>query len=113
MRHNAEPEAVDILLEVERLDWLAEHVDDKNYSRSAAAAVLCGGYQRRSPALPGKECIRIQRQEGTIVSCLALPASTCVRCSPEEYVPGSLVGGHLLQQVSLARAVPGAGGCTP
>ncbi len=44
MRHNAEPEAVDILLEVERLDWLAEHVDDKNYNRSVAFAALSGGY---------------------------------------------------------------------
>ena len=79
MRHNAEPEAVDILLEVERLDWLAEHVDDKNYSRSAAAAVLCGGYQQRPPATPGRVCVRpMIREYCRSVSCFALPASTCI-----------------------------------
>mmetsp|Transcript_11472 Transcript_11472/g.20271 ORF Transcript_11472/g.20271 Transcript_11472/m.20271 type:complete len:903 (-) Transcript_11472:384-3092(-) len=42
MTHNAEPEAVDLLLEVERLDMLAQHVDDKNYSRTCVYLVsLC------------------------------------------------------------------------
>eukprot|EP00891_Asterochloris_glomerata_P006079 jgi/Astpho2/6079/e_gw1.00084.7.1_t len=44
MRHNAEPEAVDILLEVERLDWLAEHVDDKNYNRTCLYLTSCCSY---------------------------------------------------------------------
>ncbi|KAL2937872.1 26S proteasome non-ATPase regulatory subunit 2-like protein A [Bienertia sinuspersici] len=34
MQHNAEPEAVDLLMEVEDLDMLAEHVDEKNYRRT-------------------------------------------------------------------------------
>jgi hypothetical protein len=33
MSHNAEPEAVDLLLEVERLDMLEGLCDDKNYGR--------------------------------------------------------------------------------
>lgn len=33
MSHNAEPEAVDLLLEVERLDMLEALCDDKNYGR--------------------------------------------------------------------------------
>lgn len=33
MTHNAEPEAVDLLLEVERLDLLEALCDDKNYGR--------------------------------------------------------------------------------
>ena len=79
MRHNAEPEAVDMLLEVERLDWLAEHVDDKNYSRSVAVAVMCGGYRQCSPALPGRLCIgpmtgRIAGQSLALL-CLQAPAS--------------------------------------
>ncbi|CAO2814489.1 unnamed protein product [Amaranthus hypochondriacus] len=34
MKHNAEPEAVDLLMEVEDLDLLQEHVDEKNYKRT-------------------------------------------------------------------------------
>ncbi|KAF6153766.1 hypothetical protein GIB67_000999 [Kingdonia uniflora] len=33
MKHNAEPEAVDLLMEVEDLDLLVEHVDSTNYKR--------------------------------------------------------------------------------
>lgn len=36
----AEPEAVDLLLEVERLEWLVPHVDAKNYARCAAEPCL-------------------------------------------------------------------------
>lgn len=36
MTHHAEPEAVDLLLEVEALDKLAAHVDAGNYGRTAA-----------------------------------------------------------------------------
>ncbi|ONK56006.1 uncharacterized protein A4U43_C10F3170 [Asparagus officinalis] len=34
MKHNAEPEAVDLLMEVEDLDLLVEHVDKTNYKRT-------------------------------------------------------------------------------
>lgn len=47
MKHNAEPEAVDLLMEVEDLDLLVEHVDKANYKRtclylSGAAKYLPG-----------------------------------------------------------------------
>ncbi|XP_073526575.1 uncharacterized protein [Phyllobates terribilis] len=47
MKHNAEPEAVDLLMEVEDLDLLVEHVDKTNYKRTclyltAAARYLPG-----------------------------------------------------------------------
>jgi 26S proteasome regulatory subunit N1 len=44
MTHNAEPEAVDLLLEVERLDDLIQHVEDKNYSRTCLYLVSCCSY---------------------------------------------------------------------
>lgn len=44
MTHNTEPEAVDMLLEVERLDLLPAHVDDKNYSRTCMYLVSCCHY---------------------------------------------------------------------
>lgn len=44
MSHNAEPDAVDLLLEVEKLDWLAQYVDDKNYSRTCLYLVSCCAY---------------------------------------------------------------------
>ncbi|XP_062116223.1 26S proteasome non-ATPase regulatory subunit 2 homolog A-like [Humulus lupulus] len=34
MKHNAEPEAVDLLLEVKDLDLLIEHVDKTNFKRT-------------------------------------------------------------------------------
>uniref|UniRef100_A0A0E0QPU6 26S proteasome non-ATPase regulatory subunit 2 homolog n=1 Tax=Oryza rufipogon TaxID=4529 RepID=A0A0E0QPU6_ORYRU len=34
MKHNAEPEAVDLLMEVEKLDLLVKHVDSTNYKRT-------------------------------------------------------------------------------
>ncbi|KAL5224121.1 hypothetical protein ABZP36_010760 [Zizania latifolia] len=34
MKHNAEPEAVDLLMEVEDLDLLVDHVDSTNYKRA-------------------------------------------------------------------------------
>ena len=44
MSHNAEPDAVDLLLEVEKLDWLARYVDDKNYIRTCLYLVSCCAY---------------------------------------------------------------------
>jgi 26S proteasome regulatory subunit N1 len=44
MSHNAEPDAVDLLLEVEKLKWLAQYVDDKNYSRTCLYLVSCCAY---------------------------------------------------------------------
>uniref|UniRef100_A0A061RYU3 26S proteasome non-ATPase regulatory subunit 2 homolog n=1 Tax=Tetraselmis sp. GSL018 TaxID=582737 RepID=A0A061RYU3_9CHLO len=44
MTHNAEPEAVDLLVEVERLDMLEAHTDEKNYSRTCLYLVSCCHY---------------------------------------------------------------------
>ncbi len=44
MSHNAEPEAVDLLLEVERLDDLSQHVDEKNYARTCLYLASCCSY---------------------------------------------------------------------
>lgn len=44
MHHNAEPEAVDLLLEVEQLPLLAEHVDAANYARTCHYLVSCCAY---------------------------------------------------------------------
>lgn len=44
MSHNAEPEAVDLLLEVERLDLLEAYCDDKNYARTCLYLVSCCSY---------------------------------------------------------------------
>ncbi|KAI8473352.1 MAG: 26S proteasome regulatory complex [Monoraphidium minutum] len=44
MSHNAEPEAVDLLLEVERLDMLEALCDDKNYGRTCLYLVSCCSY---------------------------------------------------------------------
>lgn len=44
MTHNAEPEAVDLLLEVERLDLLEAQVDEKNYARTCLYLVSCCNY---------------------------------------------------------------------
>lgn len=40
----AEPEAVDLLLEVDRLDQLEQHVDDKNFGRTCLYLVSCCAY---------------------------------------------------------------------
>ncbi|KAK9903923.1 hypothetical protein WJX75_000553 [Coccomyxa subellipsoidea] len=44
MSHNAEPEAVDLLLETEKLEWLVQHVDAKNYGRTCLYLVSCCAY---------------------------------------------------------------------
>ena len=44
MTHNAEPEAVDLLLEVESLSILEQHVDDKNYARTCLYLTSCSAY---------------------------------------------------------------------
>eukprot|EP00882_Tetradesmus_deserticola_P007472 GHRQ01007871.1.p1 GENE.GHRQ01007871.1~~GHRQ01007871.1.p1 ORF type:complete len:541 (+),score=254.60 GHRQ01007871.1:724-2346(+) len=44
MTHNAEPEAVDLLLEVDQLGQLEQHVDDKNYARTCLYLVSCCAY---------------------------------------------------------------------
>ncbi|KAL4435475.1 hypothetical protein ABPG77_006237 [Micractinium sp. CCAP 211/92] len=44
MTHNAEPEAVDLLLEVERIPLLEEHADDKNYARTCLYLLGCHSY---------------------------------------------------------------------
>lgn len=44
MKHNAEPEAVDLLIEVERLDKLALHVTDSNHGRTCLYLFSCSSY---------------------------------------------------------------------
>ncbi|GIL54030.1 hypothetical protein Vafri_9585 [Volvox africanus] len=44
MTHNAEPEAVDLLLEVESLDLLESHIDEKNYGRTCLYLTSCCAY---------------------------------------------------------------------
>jgi 26S proteasome regulatory subunit N1 len=44
MSHNAEPEAVDLLLEVEQLPIIEQYVDDKNYGRTCLYLVSCCSY---------------------------------------------------------------------
>lgn len=44
MQHNAEPEAVDLLLEVEKLGLLLEHVNDANYGRTCLYLFGCANY---------------------------------------------------------------------
>lgn len=44
MTHNAEPEAVDLLLEVDQLDQLEGYVDDKNFGRTCLYLVSCCNY---------------------------------------------------------------------
>lgn len=49
MKHNAEPEAVDLLMEVEDLDLLTEHVDATNYKRTCLYLTSSASY------LPGPD----------------------------------------------------------
>ncbi|XP_073010327.1 26S proteasome non-ATPase regulatory subunit 2 homolog A-like [Typha latifolia] len=44
MKHNAEPEAVDLLMEVEDLDLLVEHVDATNYKRACLYLTSSSSY---------------------------------------------------------------------
>lgn len=44
MKHNAEPEAVDLLIEVERLDILASHVNEGNHTRTCLYLFSCSSY---------------------------------------------------------------------
>ncbi|KAG0487911.1 hypothetical protein HPP92_006722 [Vanilla planifolia] len=44
MKHNAEPEAVDLLMEVEDLDLLVEHVDSTNYKRACSYLTSSSSY---------------------------------------------------------------------
>lgn len=41
MKHNAEPEAVDLLIEVENLSLLPEHVNETNYGRTCLYLFSC------------------------------------------------------------------------
>ncbi|XP_031255304.1 26S proteasome non-ATPase regulatory subunit 2 homolog A [Pistacia vera] len=49
MKHNAEPEAVDLLMEVEDLDLLVEHVDSTNFKRTCLYLTSAARY------LPGPD----------------------------------------------------------
>lgn len=44
MAHNAEPEACDLLMEVEKMEKLLPHVDENNYSRVCLYLVACASY---------------------------------------------------------------------
>ncbi|TXG55100.1 hypothetical protein EZV62_020356 [Acer yangbiense] len=53
MKHNAEPEAVDLLMEVEDLDLLVEHVDSTNFKRTCLYLTSAARY------LPGPDDILV------------------------------------------------------
>ncbi|KAK6919119.1 26S proteasome non-ATPase regulatory subunit RPN1, C-terminal [Dillenia turbinata] len=53
MKHNAEPEAVDLLMEVEDLDLLIEHVDSTNFKRTCLYLTSSAKY------LPGPDDILV------------------------------------------------------
>ena len=44
MKHNAEHEAVDLLLEVGLIDTIAQHTDEANYSRVCLYLTQCAGF---------------------------------------------------------------------
>lgn len=44
MQHNAESEACDLLMEVEKLDKLMEHVDETNFERVCMYLISCADY---------------------------------------------------------------------
>lgn len=44
MSHNAEPDACDLLMEVEKLPTIIDHVDDKNYTRVSLYLLSCARY---------------------------------------------------------------------
>ncbi|CAI5978757.1 unnamed protein product [Closterium sp. NIES-64] len=44
VEHNAEPEAVDLLMEVEHLDMLVDHIGPQNYSRTCLYLTACASY---------------------------------------------------------------------
>lgn len=56
MSHNAEPEAVDLLIEVERLSLLEQHVDDGNFKRTCLYLTSCCQYL---PDPDDKEVLRV------------------------------------------------------
>ncbi|OWM78671.1 26S proteasome non-ATPase regulatory subunit 2 homolog A [Punica granatum] len=53
MKHNAEPEAVDLLMEVEDLDMLMEHVDSTNFKRTCLYLTSAARY------LPGPDDVSV------------------------------------------------------
>ncbi|KAL1823346.1 hypothetical protein ACET3Z_010124 [Daucus carota] len=53
MKHNAEPEAVDLLMEVEDLDLLMDHVDKTNYKRTCLYLTSSAKY------LPGPDDVLV------------------------------------------------------
>lgn len=55
MAHNAEPEAVDLSLEVERIDLIVQGVDEGNCSRTCLYLMACSSY------LPGPEDATVLR----------------------------------------------------
>lgn len=44
MNHNAEPEAVDLLMEVEKLDQLVQFTNENNYERVGLYLLSCSNY---------------------------------------------------------------------
>ncbi|KAL6535815.1 26S proteasome non-ATPase regulatory subunit 2 A [Orobanche hederae] len=57
MKHNAEPEAVDLLMEVEDLDLLMEHVDHANYKRTCL--YLTSSAKAEEGYLPGPDDVSV------------------------------------------------------
>ncbi|KAG2434205.1 hypothetical protein HXX76_007931 [Chlamydomonas incerta] len=65
MTHNAEPEAVDLLLEVESLDLLEAHVDEKNFGRTCLYLTSCCAYlPEPDDAAVLRLALRIYRAQG-------------------------------------------------
>uniref|UniRef100_A0A7S3DF00 26S proteasome non-ATPase regulatory subunit 2 n=1 Tax=Palpitomonas bilix TaxID=652834 RepID=A0A7S3DF00_9EUKA len=44
LKHNVEPEACDLLMEVEKLPWILEHADERNYSRITLYLNSCAAF---------------------------------------------------------------------
>ncbi|XP_009622441.1 26S proteasome non-ATPase regulatory subunit 2 homolog A [Nicotiana tabacum] len=86
MKHNAEPEAVDLLMEVEDLDLLVEHVDSTNYKRTCSYLTSSAKY------LPGPD------------DMLVLDIAYTIYMKFEEY-PSALVTALYLDNMQYVKQV--------
>ncbi|OIT00135.1 PREDICTED: 26S proteasome non-ATPase regulatory subunit 2 homolog A-like [Nicotiana attenuata] len=86
MKHNAEPEAVDLLMEVEDLDLLVEHVDSTNYKRTCSYLTSSAKY------LPGPD------------DMLVLDIAYTIYMKFEEY-PSALVTALYLDNLQYVKQV--------
>jgi len=71
MSHNAEPEAVDLLVEVEQLELLLEHTDEKNYTRTCLYLVSCCNYLPEPDNVTVlRTALSIYRKQGKFVDAM-------------------------------------------